>query len=63
MDEFGTEALFVGGESAGAHLSAVTILRMRDRHDYTGFVGANLVYGALRPRYDAEHSELGGIGI
>ena len=46
MDEFGTEALFVGGESAGAHLSAVTILRMRDRHDYTGFVGANLVYGA-----------------
>jgi acetyl esterase/lipase len=27
-------------------LSAVTILRMRDRYGYTGFRGANLVYGA-----------------
>ena len=44
--EFGTDALTIGGESAGGHLSAVTILRMRDRYGYTGFRGANLVYGA-----------------
>src|SRR5215472_6761055 len=45
--EFGTEALTIGGESAGGHLTAVTILRMRDRHGYTGWRGANIVYGAF----------------
>src|SRR6201996_9558348 len=44
--EFGCDALTIGGESAGGHLAAVTLLRMRDRHGYTGFRGANLVYGA-----------------
>jgi acetyl esterase/lipase len=44
--ELGADALTIGGESAGGHLSAVTLLRMRDRHGYTGFRGANLVYGA-----------------
>ena len=44
--EFGTEKLTIGGESAGGHLSAVTLLRLRDRHGYTGFRGANLVFGA-----------------
>ena len=44
--EFGVDALTIGGESAGGHLSAVTVLRMRDRYGYTGFRGANLVYGA-----------------
>ena len=43
--EFGSERLVIGGESAGAHLSAVTILRLRDRHRLTPFRGANLVYG------------------
>jgi acetyl esterase len=43
--EFGTDILTIGGESAGGHLSAVTLLRMRDRHGYTAFRGANLVYG------------------
>ncbi len=43
--EFGTERILIGGGSAGAHLAAVTLLRMRDRHGYTGFLGANLVYG------------------
>jgi acetyl esterase/lipase len=43
--EFGTEHLLIGGESAGANLSAVTLLRLRDRHDFNGFLGANLVYG------------------
>ena len=45
--EFGTDALTVGGESAGGHLAAVTVIRMRDRHGYSGFRGANLVYGAF----------------
>ncbi len=43
--EFGTDALTIGGESAGATLSAATLLRMRDRHGYTGFRAANLSYG------------------
>ena len=38
--------LTTGGESAGGHLAAVTVLLMRDRYGYTGFRGANLVYGA-----------------
>ncbi|MFN2469803.1 MAG: alpha/beta hydrolase [Gaiellaceae bacterium] len=36
----------IGGESAGAHLSVATLLRLRDRHGITGaFRAANLVYG------------------
>ena len=45
--EFGTDVPTIGGESAGGHLAAVTILRMRDRHGYTGFRGANIVHGAF----------------
>jgi len=37
--------LFIGGESAGAHLSVVTLLRLRDRHGLWPFSGANLVCG------------------
>ncbi len=44
--EFGTERLMIGGASAGAHLSAVTLLRMRDRHGMQPFCGASLNYGA-----------------
>jgi acetyl esterase/lipase len=44
--EFGSGMLAIGGESAGATLSAVTLLRMRDRHGFAGFKAANLVYGA-----------------
>ncbi len=44
--EFGTGVLAIGGESAGANLAAVTLVRMRDRHSFTGFAAANLVYGA-----------------
>lgn len=43
--EFGTEVLTIGGESAGATLSAAILVRMRDRHGYTGFRAANLTYG------------------
>lgn len=46
--EFGSERLLIGGESAGAHLSALTLLRMRDRHNAAqAFHGANLVFGAF----------------
>lgn len=45
VQEFGTDKIVIGGESAGAHLSAVTMLRLRDNHGYTNFSGANLVYG------------------
>jgi acetyl esterase/lipase len=47
VSEFGTDRLVIGGESAGANLSAVTLLRMRDRHDFTGFCGAVLTYGGF----------------
>ncbi|MFJ1706908.1 alpha/beta hydrolase [Kitasatospora sp. NPDC088346] len=44
--EFGIRRLLIGGESAGAHLSVVTLLRLRDRHGITGaFRAANLLFG------------------
>jgi len=44
--EFGSSRLLIGGESAGAHLSVCTLLRVRDRHDAIDrFLGANLVFG------------------
>jgi acetyl esterase/lipase len=47
LEEFGSDRLVIGGESAGAHLAAVTLLRMRDKHSAAGrFLGANLVFGA-----------------
>ena len=47
LSEFGTDRLVIGGESAGANLSAVTLLRMRDRHDFSGFCAAVLTYGGF----------------
>lgn len=43
--DFGGETIAIGGESAGAHLSALTMLRLRDKHDRTPFKAANLVFG------------------
>ena len=43
--EFGSDALLIGGESAGASLAVPTMVRMRDRHGYSGFRGANLSFG------------------
>lgn len=45
-ESLGAELLAIGGESAGAHLSAVTCLRLRDRHGLTPFRAALLTYGA-----------------
>jgi acetyl esterase len=59
--EYGSGRLLIGGESAGAHLTAVTLLRMRDRHDAIDrFLGANLVFGV----YDLSHTpSQEGIGV
>jgi acetyl esterase len=43
--EFGSARLLIGGESAGAHLAACTLLRVRDRDAVNRFCGANLVFG------------------
>ncbi|WP_062014618.1 alpha/beta hydrolase [Aureimonas sp. AU4] len=40
------DRLAIGGESAGAHLSVLVLLRLRDRHDQTPFRAVNLVAGA-----------------
>jgi acetyl esterase/lipase len=45
VKRFGTSKLSIGGESAGAHLSAVTLLRLRDRHKLSPFGSAILNYG------------------
>lgn len=42
--EFGTSIVTIGGESSGAHLAAVTLLRLRDRHGVT-LAGANFIFG------------------
>jgi len=44
--EFGAERMFIGGESAGAHLALVTANRVRDRLDLGDRLhGLNLVFG------------------
>lgn len=46
-ERFGTDRLLIGGGSAGGHLAALTLVRLRDNHDLASrFVGANLVFGA-----------------
>jgi len=45
--EFGTERILIGGESAGALLSVATLMRLRDKHGYSGVEGANLVFGCF----------------
>ncbi|MEU6428448.1 alpha/beta hydrolase fold domain-containing protein [Microbispora sp. NPDC046973] len=45
--EFGADRLVIGGESAGACLAALTLLRLRDRHAVTGaFRAAHLSFGS-----------------
>ncbi|MGD9966881.1 MAG: alpha/beta hydrolase [Hyphomonadaceae bacterium] len=47
LRDFGGDTLAIGGESAGAHLSALTMLRLRDKHGRTPFNAANFVYGVF----------------
>jgi acetyl esterase/lipase len=62
--EFGSARLLIGGESAGAHLAACTLLRLRDRDAVDRFCGANLVFGIYdlgrtpSQRVDTEHPDL-----
>ncbi len=45
-EELGTDRLLIGGESAGAYLSVLTLLRLRDREGAPPpFLGADLCYG------------------
>lgn len=45
-ETFGTDRLLIGGESVGAALAVMTLLRLRDLHGAaTRFCGANLVVG------------------
>jgi len=43
--EFGGSFLAIGGESAGATLAVPALVRMRDRHGFTGFGAAALTFG------------------
>jgi acetyl esterase len=47
LQELGApDPIAIGGESAGAHLSVTTLLRLRDRHGLAGRIhAANLVFG------------------
>jgi acetyl esterase/lipase len=47
LSDFGGSLMAAGGESAGAHLAALTMLRLRDKHRLTPFRAANLVFGAF----------------
>ncbi len=44
-DRFGLTELSIGGDSAGAHLALLTLLRLRDRGDGGRFGSALLAYG------------------
>jgi acetyl esterase len=46
-EEFGTERLTIGGASAGGHLAAMTLVRLRDRYGDTGYLAGDLVFGVF----------------
>jgi acetyl esterase/lipase len=45
VSEFGVDRIVIGGESAGAHLAALTLIALRDRGESDRIFGANLVSG------------------
>ncbi|WP_430513067.1 alpha/beta hydrolase [Pannonibacter phragmitetus] len=45
--EFGLSRFSIGGDSAGANLAAVTLLRLRDRHGLTPFSAAVFIAGCF----------------
>lgn len=47
LSDFGGSKFAIGGESAGAHLSALTILRLRNKLGSNPFHAANLVFGVF----------------
>ena len=58
--EFGTDILTIGGESAGATLAVPTLVRMRDKHGFTGFKAANLSYGNYDSTMTPSQKWIGG---
>lgn len=46
-EAYGLTSFAIGGESAGAHLSLTTLLRLRDKQGESGFCAANLVCGCF----------------
>ncbi len=60
-DLFGTGRLLIGGESAGAYLAALTLLRLRDRvGGRPPFLGADLCYGGYDVTGTPSRTELAG---
>jgi acetyl esterase/lipase len=47
LADFGGDRFAIGGESAGAHLASLTLLRLRDRHGGARCHAANLTFGAF----------------
>ena len=60
--EFGGNALAIGGESAGATLAVPTLVRMRDKHGFTGFQAANLSYGNYDTTMTPSQTVIGKLG-
>jgi len=58
--EFGSDRLAIGGESAGATLAVPTLVRMRDKHGFTGFRAANLSYGNYDTTMTPSQKWIGG---
>jgi acetyl esterase len=46
-EEFGTSWLSIGGESAGANLAALALLRLRDQGQRNAFSAASLLFGCF----------------
>jgi acetyl esterase/lipase len=46
VERFGTDKIVIGGESAGAHLAATTLLSMKSEGKLDRFHGALMTYGA-----------------
>jgi len=63
MSEFGSDALAIGGESAGATLAAATLVRLRERYGSTGFQAANLIFGNFDLSMTPSQKLLGSDGV
>jgi acetyl esterase/lipase len=59
-DELGTDRLVIGGESAGAYLALLTLLRLRDDGTSSAFAGADLCYGGYDMAGTPSRQELAG---
>lgn len=61
--EFGSDRLAIGGESAGATLAVPVLVRMRDKHGFTGFRAANLSYGNYDTSMTPSQKWIGDLGV